>query len=153
MKNMKILIAVDGSSCSEAAVNEVAQRPWPDNSTIKVLFVVHATVPLIPDPFLVGEAAHFESLGHERKISGAVLERAVQSLREGIGTRNTEVIAECLEGSPKEEILDEAERWGADLVVLGSHGRGAVKRMILGSVSSAVAEHATCSVEIARCAA
>lgn len=153
MKKMKILVAVDGSNCSDAAVAEVAQRPWPDDSTIKVLFVVHASVPLIPDPFLVGEAAHFESLGHERKISAAVLEKAVQTLREGKGTHDTEVIAECLEGAPKEVILEEAERWGADLVVLGSHGRGAVKRMILGSVSSAVAEHANCSVEISRCAA
>jgi nucleotide-binding universal stress UspA family protein len=53
-------------------------------------------------------------------------------------------------GSPKEAILDEAERWGADLIVVGSHGYGAIQRLFLGSVSLAVATNALCSVEIVR---
>ena len=51
---------------------------------------------------------------------------------------------------PKEAILDEASRWNADLIVVGSHGRGGIDRFLLGSVSEAVALHATCSVEIIR---
>ena len=54
------------------------------------------------------------------------------------------------EGHPKDTILDEAERWGADLIVVGSHGYGAIKRLFLGSVSLAVATNAACSVEIVR---
>jgi nucleotide-binding universal stress UspA family protein len=45
----------------------------------------------------------------------------------------------------------EAEAWGADLIMLGSQGYGAVARFVLGSVSHAVASHAHCSVEIVRC--
>jgi len=48
-------------------------------------------------------------------------------------------------------ILDEAESWGADLIVLGSHGYNAWKRFLLGSVSQAVVSHAKCSVEVVRC--
>ena len=51
----------------------------------------------------------------------------------------------------KEIILDEAERWGADLIVVGSHGRRGLKRLWLGSVSQAVVSQAKCSVEIVRC--
>lgn len=54
------------------------------------------------------------------------------------------------EGWPKDAILDEAERWGADLIVVGSHGRRGVRRFLLGSVSLAVAANARCSVEIVR---
>ena len=55
-----------------------------------------------------------------------------------------------IEGSPKSVILKEAETFGADLIVVGSHGSGAVERFLLGSVSHAVSLHAKCSVEIVR---
>jgi nucleotide-binding universal stress UspA family protein len=149
--SMKILIPVDGSPCSDAAVAEVARRPWPEGSQIKVLFVIHSHFPNFPDPVLFSPAAHFESLAHERKIAGDVVDKATSTLREGNGSHGLEIVGESAEGVPKELILDEAERWGADLAVLGSHGRGAVKRFLLGSVSHAVAEHAQCSVELVRC--
>jgi nucleotide-binding universal stress UspA family protein len=52
--------------------------------------------------------------------------------------------------APKEIILQNAEEWGADLIVCGSHGRRGLSRFLLGSVSEAVASHAKCSVEIIR---
>ena len=51
---------------------------------------------------------------------------------------------------PKEIILQNAEEWGADLIVCGSHGRRGLSRFMLGSVSEAIAAHAKCSVEIIR---
>lgn len=54
------------------------------------------------------------------------------------------------QGSPKEEIVEQAERWHADLVMVGSHGHGPLGRFLLGSVASSVAVHAPCSVEIVR---
>ena len=56
-----------------------------------------------------------------------------------------------LPGPPRTVILDEAERWGADLIVVGSHGYRAWERFLLGSVSQAVVSHAKCSVEVVRC--
>jgi nucleotide-binding universal stress UspA family protein len=55
-----------------------------------------------------------------------------------------------IDGSPKQVIVEQAEQWGADLIVMGCHGFGPVKRFLLGSVSQAVAVHAPCSVEIVR---
>jgi nucleotide-binding universal stress UspA family protein len=53
-------------------------------------------------------------------------------------------------GAPKQAIVEEAEEWGADLIVVGSHGYGFWERMFLGSVSSAVVHHAPCSVLVVR---
>jgi nucleotide-binding universal stress UspA family protein len=52
---------------------------------------------------------------------------------------------------PKQLILKEASDWGAHLIVLGSHGRRGLDRLLLGSVSEAIAAHAPCSVEVIRC--
>ena len=60
------------------------------------------------------------------------------------------VDATIIPGPPRSAILDEAETWGADLIVLGSHGYRAWERFLLGSVSQAVVSHAKCSVEVVR---
>lgn len=60
------------------------------------------------------------------------------------------ITTKVLSGSPKRVILEEAEAFGADLIVVGSHGYGMFERFLLGSVSQAVALHAKCSVEIVR---
>jgi nucleotide-binding universal stress UspA family protein len=60
------------------------------------------------------------------------------------------VESEILHGNPRKETFGEAEKWGADLIVLGPHGMSGIERLLLGSVSQAVAMHAKCSVEIVR---
>jgi nucleotide-binding universal stress UspA family protein len=67
-----------------------------------------------------------------------------------IAGAQTESQAKTLKGDPKIAILDEAEHWGADLIIVGAHGYNALERFWLGSVSRAVASHAKCSVQIAR---
>ena len=76
-------------------------------------------------------------------------------LRDKAGTMSLaggsmKITTEVLSGSPKRVILEEAEAFGADLIVVGSHGHGMVESFLLGSVSQAVALHAKCSVEIVR---
>jgi nucleotide-binding universal stress UspA family protein len=75
--------------------------------------------------------------------------RAAQRIRERLPSLL--VTEEVLEGAPKSVVVEEAQRWNADLVLVGSHGFGPTKRFLLGSVSHAVALHAHCSVEIVRC--
>ena len=66
------------------------------------------------------------------------------------GGRGEQVRTHVIKGHAKEAILDEAERFGADLIMIGTHGYNALERAWLGSVSRAIAAHAGCSVEIVR---
>lgn len=144
---MKILLGVDGSPFSEAAVRQVLGRPWPEGSELRVVSVAHP-VPYVPDPFLIGAAIHYDSLEKERARAEADVRRvADEAAREA---PDLTVTTATYDGSPKDVLLAEAERWRADLVVVGSHGRGAAGRFLLGSVSHALALHAPCSVEIVR---
>lgn len=148
---MKILLAVDGSPCSEAAVGEVARRPWPPDTQVRIISVVEPPAPLVAEPYM-GMVGYFEEAERLKKQEAeSAVERAAASLREGEGTRRVLVSTEVITGSPKRTIVEEAEGWGADLIVVGSHGYDTWERMLLGSVSQSVAAHARCSVEIVRC--
>jgi nucleotide-binding universal stress UspA family protein len=148
---MKILLATDGSPCSEAAVEEVARRPWPEDTQVRVLSVVEPPGALVAEPYM-GITGYFEEVERlKRQRAGEVVLQAAERLRAATGKKGMLVSAETLTGSAKRVIVEEAEGWGADLVVVGSHGYKSWERMLLGSVSQAVAAHSKCSVEIVKC--
>jgi nucleotide-binding universal stress UspA family protein len=150
---MKILLAVDGSPFSQAAVEEVIRLPWPSGSEVRVLSVIHP-FPFIPpllDPAFTIEAAHYESLKQERERASHDIDKAGKEICKG--APNLKVSVEALEGSPKKVIMEAAEGWGADLIVLGSHGHGPADRFLLGSVAQNVVLHAPCSVYVVRTSA
>jgi len=146
---MKILLAVDGSPCSERAVSEVARRPWPSGSEVRVISVTEC-FRLAPEPLALPPHYYEEIEKTARQRASDIIDRAVTTLRAGQGQRlpvSTKVICD----SPKDAIIEEAESWGADLILVGSHGYRGYERFLLGSVSQAVASQARCSVEIVRC--
>jgi nucleotide-binding universal stress UspA family protein len=146
-EQLKILLATDGSECSNAAARSIAQRPWPEGTAFRILSVVEPSAPLFRPPYFSPEAME--------ELRGKDMERAQKavSLAErilcGAGIEASSTVA-VPAATPKELILSEAAEWGADLIVVGSHGRRGVNRLLLGSVSEAVALHANCSVEIIR---
>jgi len=147
---MKILLAVDGSQCSDKAVEEVARRPWPAGSVIKVLTAYELPLPPTPEAWPV-PTAYFEEL--ERVASEharSILERTLTRLRSAMGSE-ADINGEVAPGPPRTLILDQAQNWKADLIVVGSHGYSAWERFLLGSVSQSVVSHAQCSVEVVRC--
>ena len=146
---MKILLAVDGSPCSDAAVAEVKKRPWPPQSEVKIITAVET-------PMMIGiglepwPADYFEELQQTaRKAARTVIDNAMRKLNE-ISDKTLKISDEIIDGPARQVIVEEAETWGADLIVMGSRGLGAWNRLLLGSVSSAVVHHAKCSVEIVR---
>lgn len=147
---MKILLAIDGSPCSEAAVREVARRAWPQSSEVRIISAYTAHFPVAAEPMFAAFSDRQESLNYERRRAQLVVERAEALLRERAAGKTWPMTVGVIEGTPKRVIVDEAERWNADLIVLGSHGHGAIGRLLLGTVSQAVAAHAQCSVLIVR---
>ena len=146
---MKILLATDGSANSKAAVEDVARRPFPINTKVRIVSA-YERVPRIMtiDPMGVSKEYYAEADRNAFKAAEIATENAMKTLR----NKNPSLIITTIviEGPPKSVILKEAETFGADLIVFGAHGYGAVERFMLGSVSHSVALHAKCSVEIVR---
>jgi len=143
---MKILLAIDDSKFSQAAVQTVVACACSPGTEVKVLHVVE------PPSRLLGREmkAHdpeFEAVWNARREQAkALVSKATEMLR-GAGLDVTPALQE---GDPRSQIIDVAKEWHADLIVLGSHGRKGLNRFLMGSVSEAVARHAHCSVEIVR---
>jgi nucleotide-binding universal stress UspA family protein len=149
---VKILLAVDGSECSNTAVETVAARPWAAGSEVRVLSVLHLPFTPTPETWSLPDSFYFELEKKGRETLEAAVTRAAERL-EGSNSERTDPLplsSVVILGHPEEEIIREAKKWGADLIVLGSHGLSGWKRFMLGSVSHAVASHAPCSVEIVR---
>lgn len=147
---MKILLAIDDSQCSQDATESIVRQFRNESSEVHVLHAIDWPR-LFPPNFSFGEGPEFadefkEFLANERTRAQSLAEASVARLRNA-GFRAASVLRE---GDAKKAILDYASRWNPDLIVLGSHGRRGLDRIVLGSVSEAVARHAHCSVQIMR---
>jgi nucleotide-binding universal stress UspA family protein len=150
---LKILLATDGSASASAAVDSVAKRPWPAGTEVRVISVVQLLTPenqlTIGSPSSVYPATLLEEVLTE---SSARSQEAVVKARQILAAAGLKVATgeSTPLGDPREVILEHAKTYGADLIVLGSHGWEGVDRVLMGSVSEYVAIHAPCSVEIIR---
>lgn len=145
-KGMRILIATDGSEFSMAALRSVAERPWPAGSEVRVISVPEF-LPLKEFSYL--NPREVDDLGRASEEEAAICAAKGVEVLSGSGLKacsHTPIVRD----RTFQVILDEAEKWKADLIVLGSHGRSGFDRMVMGSVSESVALHAKCSVEVIR---
>ena len=147
----KLLLATDASECSIAAASSIASRPWPKGTQVRVLSVVEFYLPtaqaLLEPPFIPSSqipALREEAMKHAQDAVAGAMEQLTPTQ-----IQLSESISVLLK-SPKSVILEEASQWGADLIVVGSHGRRGLERFLLGSVAESVATHAECSVEVIR---
>jgi nucleotide-binding universal stress UspA family protein len=148
---LKVLLAVDGSEGSRRATQALAARPWPAGTEIRVFSVVELGMSALQASFEIPafDTEHLESQRAEAmKRTEESIDSALKIL-EATGVATSESIS-VLAASPKELILQEAAEWGAEWIVLGSHGSSGLSRFLIGSTSETVATHATCSVEVVR---
>jgi len=139
---MKILMAVDDSKFSADVVRATVMQFRAENTEVRVLHVLQPVAPA-PPQMAPGYAPELEA---QKKPAQELLERIVKELRAGGFKADTAVMV----GDIRETIIDSAADWGANLIVVGSHGEKGMRRFLLGSVAEFVARHATCSVEIVR---
>ena len=151
----KILLATDGSSEAELATRTAVDLSQRTDSELHVIHVsdVHPTALLypeatdpegveMPDPILVED---FERRSEQR--GREVLDEEVERVRSAGGTVAQ---AHLMMGGAAREIVHLAEDLGADLIVMGSRGRGGIRRALMGSVSDSVIRHAHCPVLVVR---
>lgn len=146
---MRILIGIDGSEYCDAVLEEVSRRSWPKGSEILIVNAFELPLAATPEVWAI-PPDYYERLDRIcREQADAIVKAAVEKLSGCLGDSVT-VTSKTVLGAPKGVILDEAESWKPDLIVVGSHGYPTWERLLLGSVSQAVVSHAKCSVEVVR---
>ena len=121
---MKVLLAIDSSTASQNVVNEAAVCPWPPGTTLFVISIVD-----------IDSRKGIPALIEDAKFAAKALVKAAAGKLTGSGY---EVSSEVHLGFPRKAIPEYAEQWGADLIMVGSHGQSALTRLLLGSVAQAV---------------
>jgi nucleotide-binding universal stress UspA family protein len=148
---MKILLATDGSSFSRKAVEKCCEFVnFGEQSEIKIISTVERISPMAAEPFAISADYYIQVEDHLRKAAKEAVSEAEKMIAEKCAGKNVSVSSEVFTGNVKQSIVDEAKKFGADLIIVGSHGYGFFDRMLLGSVSDFVAHHAPCSVLIVR---
>ncbi|MGH7343385.1 MAG: universal stress protein [Candidatus Rokuibacteriota bacterium] len=137
---MRVLLATDGTKDAQAAAAFLKHLPLPPSTTLRITAV----------------AAHLDStldMPPAGEFKRAALDEArgiAEAARARLAPLGFAIETDVGVGDPRSEIIRIADEWAADLVVLGARGMGRVKRFLLGSVSLAVARHASCSVLVVK---
>jgi nucleotide-binding universal stress UspA family protein len=166
---MKVLIAYDGSSSAQAALAELPRAAGlPPEVEAVVISTANVVLSPAPDYLLATSVndrlstllrarvqAHYDIVMKEREralfaVNGALRLglQAAEQIKSEFPT--WDVRAEAFADSPASAVIKKADDWGADLIVVGTDGRSALGRLILGSVSKKIVNEAACSVRVAR---
>ncbi len=147
---MKILLATDGSENSKVAMEEFADTNFILNAEVLIVSAFENSSLIMSTAAPMGGLAGYyeEADSAARKVAEDAVEKAAEILRNK--KLSLSITTAVGNGSPKHIILNEAEKFNAGLIVVGSHGHGIIGRFLLGSVSQSVALHAACSVLIVR---
>ena len=142
-----VIVALDHSEHSRWVLEATAARPWSDGTTIRLLSVFSSVL------MSQGEASavHMEEVIGEERRQVAVLKNWLKEMRDRLSDSvgpSVHVDLEVLDGDARVRIIDYAQNWPADLIVMGSHGRTGFSRLLMGSVSHSVLLHSPCAVEI-----
>jgi nucleotide-binding universal stress UspA family protein len=145
---MKVLLAIDGSTESALAIETAASFSWPSAAEILILTVLPLEADWYGGPWTAGVAyiPSDDLRGRLRTERAALLGRAALRLRQD----RLSVTTSLIEGRAASTIVDTAREAGADLVIVGARGHGAIEEAVLGSVSAEVVDQAPCAVLVAR---
>jgi len=142
---MKILVPVDDSPHARAAVELVKSMEWPGGAQVLVLAAARPVVSAYAEVYTPG--GYIEGVFHEQLKHCEELVARVEADLTAAGLRTA---GQVVRGDPREAIVHAARADNADLIVMGSHGRSGLAKLLLGSVASYVVSHAPCSVLVVK---
>ncbi len=137
---MKILVAVDLSEVTEKIVKEAEKIAQALSAKVWLLHVAE------PDPDFVGYKVGPQSARDSVAKEFHQEHRQVQAIGERLRKASLDTTALLVQGATVETILDEATKLKVDMIVVGSHGRGAMYQLIIGSVSEGVLHKSSCPI-------
>jgi nucleotide-binding universal stress UspA family protein len=144
--SIRLIVAHDGSPEADAVVNEVCGRSWPTGTQVRVVSVIQSLVTTRADE-MAGIAPTVRDINAEQR---QWLEYLANESERKLVQAGLIASSSVMEGEPKESLVNEAGRWGANTIFMGARGLGRIERLLLGSVSSAVMTRAPSTVEIVR---
>lgn len=144
----RIVVAIDHSSCSVEAMKWVASIPWRSGTEILLLSVAESVVRFSEESSVMRAADMLIEWQKKQSSLSGLLHGLAEKLKIATGLDSVSVLVAS--GDPGREIVEQAQSWDADLIVMGSHGRTGVSKLLMGSVAQAVVAHAACSVEIVK---
>jgi nucleotide-binding universal stress UspA family protein len=144
---IRLVVGVDTSPDALAAVDEIASRQWPAFTEVKLVAALDALMTLSPDP-QTGDVMKWIDANDEKDLAWARSE--FNKIAEPLRAKGLITTVSLTGDGPKRTLLNEAENWHADAIFVGARGTRGWDRILLGSVSSAVAARAHCSVEVVR---
>jgi nucleotide-binding universal stress UspA family protein len=142
---MKILIGYDGSASANAAIADLSRAGLPAEADLRIISTSEIVLPP-PLSFTLPSNGTLELQGILEENALGLARQAAEQVRSIFPNWKIELRVHA--GSPASAIIDLADEWKPDLIILGSHGRSRLGRIILGSVSQAVLNEAHCSVRI-----
>jgi nucleotide-binding universal stress UspA family protein len=148
-RKMRILIGTDGSDFSKYAVEKACEFIRPNKTEVLCLSTYENPVTTAIDPAFTSNT-YYQSLVEALAVGAENnVQNAEKQIRTHFSPNEVPVRTQVLNGYADNLLLEKAKDWGADLIIVGSHGRGFWGRL-LGSVSNGVVHHAPCSVLVAK---
>jgi nucleotide-binding universal stress UspA family protein len=144
---VRVIVGVDNSPNSEAALSAVASRAWVRGTEVRLVAVLDTVMLVRPDP---SQPAVFKWLDVNDERDWNLARQMFEASADKLRAAGLTASVDLREGNPKQVLVDEAESWGADSIFVGAKGIRGIDRFLLGSVSAAVAARAHCSVEVIR---
>jgi len=146
----RVVFAWDGSSCAEKAARVLTDWGPFANAEVHVLSVADAEPPWWVETGIVSEEAAAEAYEEAAEPSRHQHDQLAQDMADRLREAGLKVVPERCDGDPAAQIVRVAQSQEADLVVMGTHGRSGLARLLVGSVARNVLLHASCSVLVVR---
>ncbi len=143
---MKIVLGFDDSPHAQSALQWICRQRWPEGTRVVVVSAVRAPLTVYAEVYAPALPYPNDVVDDMTKHHHELADRACAEARQaGLATE-----PRVLQGDPREVLVDVARSEGAELVVVGSHGRTGLAKLVLGSVAAHVVAHAPCSVMVVK---
>ena len=146
----RVVYAWDGSACAEQGAHALTDWGIFGASEVHVISVADASPAWWADMSMVGAGVAARAYDEAAEPSRRQHEELASDMAHRLEQAGLKAVPQRRDGDPAEQIVKTADTWGADLVIVGTHGRTGLRRLLMGSVARNVLHHAHCSVLVVR---